>query len=780
MINWVFKDKILFEGEVINADSRKFEILVYHYLKQQYPLENWKLTKATRDGNRDLENICEFSGTTMWAEVKFTKHTDENIPSRKYDSTLVSSIFEKELIKIFFVSNTSIGNHLIDRVKRFYCLSTIKKIAFIDGYTLAYWTKKNPEVENFFFKEPLKLSIPTEPVVNLKCVRVFCKSDSYTIDSVLQDEFMYPLYISSNYILEGEFIAYGFDNKTLQLYCNDKLLFNETVYPEITTFSIDIGKQQNVFAINKEYSLDIYYILNSKKIECGTYKLHFAVLGRLYVNQIEAYSQIEKGLKEHYKNIYNIYGPKSSGKSWLMNNLKNDLLKNIKPNQKVIYINFTGQLSDVAYICRILFTLFFDFYNIEASASEFIDYCNKNNIANTFFSYKNIKYLIDALQEEDYITTQNILSGALLSKEPHVFRAKNEFRFDRFYFIDNIHLLSKTNHSFLEVFIKSFNPLGNVVFVLSGREKINFLNVKNILLNYISNEEILNTINENLPFKIYNLNEIVPNKHYLYCPGLLYSFNQQICNFKSIIEVKNYYFDIFLNNTLQYLKGDFLFDNVIIIVICIVKDGIPFKLFEGEDFDVLIKLIKRGYVIQREGMVYPNFEKWNKIIPAFALKDYKKNIVFYMEQFIKQDTERKELYECALMDYYTEYYNKFFPHIFKKIKDLFQKNKYGKVIVLCESILKGAEFFSGDLIKIEHIRYYLGFSYMHCDVSQKSQKIFENITDGYSLKIKDELYFNAKSEIIDAKYWGFKSYKTLAQYINNFRKEWKKAEKIFH
>ena len=106
MINWDFKKEINYQGEVITQDSRKFEILVETYLKYQYPLENWKLTKATRDGNRDIENICEFSGLSMWAEVKYTIHTSDNISSRKYDSTLVSSMFEKNLIKIFFVTKT--------------------------------------------------------------------------------------------------------------------------------------------------------------------------------------------------------------------------------------------------------------------------------------------------------------------------------------------------------------------------------------------------------------------------------------------------------------------------------------------------------------------------------------------------------------------------------------------------------------------------------------------------------------------------------------------------
>ena len=66
MINWTFREIISYQKEEVTSDSRKFEILIEEYLNERYPLENWKLTKATQDGNRDLENVCEFTGMSMW------------------------------------------------------------------------------------------------------------------------------------------------------------------------------------------------------------------------------------------------------------------------------------------------------------------------------------------------------------------------------------------------------------------------------------------------------------------------------------------------------------------------------------------------------------------------------------------------------------------------------------------------------------------------------------------------------------------------------------------
>ena len=58
------------------------------------------------------------------------------------------------------------------------------------------------------------------------------------------------------------------------------------------------------------------------------------------------------------------------------------------------------------------------------------------------------------------------------------------------------------------------------------------------------------------------------------------------------------------------------------------------------------------------------------------------------------------------------------------------------------------------------------------DISQKALGIFYEITSNYKLKAKDNLYFKAEAQIIDAKYWSFQEFKTLPAYINEFRKSW--------
>ena len=770
MIRWIFRETILYQKEVVTSDSRKFEILIEAYLKKRYPLENWKLTKATRDGNRDLENICEFTGMSMWAEAKYTIHTEENIGSRKYDSTLVSSMFEDNLVKIFFITNTSIGSNLIGRIHNFFYMSEIKEISFVDGYTLSYWIKKHPDIEQTFFKNPITFTMPTTPNVKLHCVRVVCKADSYTMDCVLEDQVSYPLYLSQNYLIEGEFLAVGFeDDIPLSLYCNDQLVYQGTVLPEISSFSMNLNNIEKTFSVDEEYPLQLYYIFDNKKYSCGEYSLKFAVLGELYKNQVQNYTTIEKGLMANYKEIYNIYGPQNSGKSWLMNNLKNDLLKKAQEDQRIIYVNFNGQDSDVADLCRIIFTLVFNFYNLGISAKAISLYCKNHNLKNSFLSPANIETVIKALHANDYLLVQNILLGSIFSNTESLFEIKQSFDYTRIYFLDNVHLLSANNEYILKAILNAFNPMRKISFVLTSRERISDSHIKNIPLNYIKNDEVLQTILENTSFTVKNINEILPTNHYLKYPGLLHAFLQDIHLYSTPRSVKRYYIDSFQDCALQYVKGNFPFNNIILLLICFVEKGIPIEALDASDIG---NLNNKEFIVTKYGYVYPNLEKWNREISQSILEENKQKILDHIFKLISQDPERKEIYQCALMTYYPEYYNQYFDSVFQYIKLKFEENRYSQIIFLCEALIKKELFYLGNAENINYIKYFLAFSYMHCDASKDAQSIFREITGNYSMRAKTSLYFDAESENIDAAYWSFQKFKELPEIINRFRREW--------
>lgn len=770
MIQWTFRETISYQNEEVTSDSRKFEILIEAYLRERYPLENWVLTKATGDGNRDVENICEFTGRTMWAEAKYTIHTDENIGSRKYDSTLVSSISEENLIKIFFVTNTSIGSNLINRIHQFFYLTKIKEIAFLDGYTLSYWIKKHPDIEQKFFNEPIVFTAPSTPNVKLYCIRVICQSDSYTMDCVLEDQESYPLYLSQNYLIQGDFLAFGFEDETsLSLYCNDKLVYQGTVLPEISTFSMNLDDIEETFSVNEEYTLHIYYILDNKQYNCGEFNLRFAVLGELYHDQVQNYTTLLNGLNANYKKIYNLYGPQYSGKSWLLNNLKNDLLKTAQENQKIIYVNFNGQDSDVADLCRIIFTLVFNYYNLGISSKALSLYCKEHNLKNSFLNPANIETVIKALHEDDYLLIQSILLGSIIPNTERLFEIKQCFDYTKIYFLDNIHLLNKKNNEILQAILHTFDPMRNISFVLTSRKPISGSFIENIPLDYIENTEALQLIEEKSLITVKNINEILPSGHYLKYPGLMHTFLQGIGPYSKLKEVKRYYIDTFQDYALQYVKGNFPFNNITLLLICVVEEGIPIDALNASKIG---NLYHKEFIVIKYNYVYPNLNKWNRDIPKTVLKKHKKKLIQHIFKLIKKDSERKEIYQCALMRYYPKYYNKFFDSVFHYIKLKYIENRYSQIIPLCNALIKKAFFYSGDIENINQIKYFLAFSYMHCNASEDAQSIFRAIVEYYSVKAKTILYFDAESEIIDAKYWSFREFRELPQIINQFRKEW--------
>ena len=133
----------------------------------------------------------------------------------------------------------------------------------------------------------------------------------------------------------------------------------------------------------------------------------------------------------------------------------------------------------------------------------------------------------------------------------------------------------------------------------------------------------MSSINEVTSFKINNLNEVLPRKNFLEYPGLLHVFLHEIRNCLSEKMVKEYYLNSFLKNAMKYEKNEYNFDNEILLLICIVKEGIPFDFFTESNNSQLFQLINTQLVKNKDNYIFPNFEKWNKNIPEENIQKYK-------------------------------------------------------------------------------------------------------------------------------------------------------------
>ena len=316
---WKFKSSIIYKDEKITVDSRKFEILVQYYLNDNYPTQNWVLTAATRDNNHDLESICTYTGNTMWAEAKYTIHTAQNISSRKFDSTLVSSVDVKNLIKIFFFSNCPIGTNTIERVKTFFFYTPIKKVAFVDIYALEYWIKQNPEIEAAFFEQPLELLHPKTQKLNLKALQIFSQRDSYHFDSCMETEKILPLYLKSNYIVDAVFEGYGLNGKRVEIFCNQRRIFFDKIPLEIFSVHLTDYLLTDENQMDKEYLLSFSYKIDGQDFICdGVYKIQWGMLGHIFGPQLECYKKITETMSLRGSVCINLYGTQNAGKSYIL------------------------------------------------------------------------------------------------------------------------------------------------------------------------------------------------------------------------------------------------------------------------------------------------------------------------------------------------------------------------------------------------------------------------------------------------------------------------------
>ena len=153
----------------------------------------------------------------------------------------------------------------------------------------------------------------------------------------------------------------------------------------------------------------------------------------------------------------------------------------------------------------------------------------------------------------------------------------------------------------------------------------------------------------------------------------------EFITYEAVYLPKNHFIREESLSTEKYLSYFFPFDNIMLLLICIMKEGIPFELLQKMNFDQLKKLFNKEVVVQKKGYVYPNFERWNKDIPSKIIDKYKKSVVLHFQKFMVQDSTRKEFYQCSLMQYYPQYYNEYFDSIFNFIREEFKNsNVYSK------------------------------------------------------------------------------------------------------
>lgn len=769
-MGWKFKKNIIYKNEIIKKDDRKFELLIKDYLDINYPLEHWELTKASRDGNRDIESICSFSGKSMWAEVKYLYKSNKSLSSRRYDSTLVSAELNHTVIQIFFVANTDFGTNIRYRIKEICFLNNIEKIVFIDKDILEYWIKRNPSIENYYFEKPIVLQNES-PSIRLVDICILHMRDSYSCDSILDGQRIFALYDYSNYKFEVELFIKGFENQDIEIQCNNYVLFSgKTLSGNITLDFNEIvekfvlsGKRKITFRFDAKYDKKLVFL--------DSVTLEFSTQEYIFESQLRCYRAISERIVQKEHLIYNIYGKEFTGKSWVMNKLKWDLLRS--KNNKVIYINFCGNLSDIQQVCRIIFLLQFDFFNLNITSRNFERLIDNLNHINAALPKEIIVKLVEALKSNNNDVILSILKGSIFIVSEYLFEHANCYNYNKFFLIDNIHKANKDVLMIFNVILKAFKPLKKITFIITSRECLKSHYTKNIEIKVIENKELLLLINENINECSDEISCLLPSDHKLIYPNIVTEFINDLQEIETLNQVTELYIRHFKERINCFFQTELISADIIEILIYMVCEGVPVQfILKYKQFDWINKKVQAGYLHLDKGYVYPDSKHIINNITSYDVSI--SQIVILLKELMVFDSDEKNKYIFILIRFCPEFLIEYFDYLIGEVEKAYCDNQYTIIMEIGKIFYKYSAMIQGKMPKVLLVKYLYGFSLLHCGSSQHALDIFYDIHNQYQHLEKDKLYFDNYSEIIDATYWRMIEPKKQFFFINNFRKEWKK------
>lgn len=228
----------------IKNGSNGFEEMAREYVKEvfSFPYGDWIETPVTHDGNKDAYTIIigfhpyELENEVWWMEAKYS--TERVYLSRfKLDATIVSSIFNRSVKKIIFVTNIDIKAKVISDVRvALYNGTSCKEAHFCTKKTIEFWLHKNPSIYKKFFNGAL----PIPSVSN----NLFVSEDITIYSTLNQMRDVTPLYsILTNKLYEAHFKIVSDSNQIIKISSAQKGI------KRLSDASIDVQTGENILAV---------------------------------------------------------------------------------------------------------------------------------------------------------------------------------------------------------------------------------------------------------------------------------------------------------------------------------------------------------------------------------------------------------------------------------------------------------------------------------------------------------------------------------------------------
>lgn len=466
------KEKNMYDidwAKIING-SQGFEELARDYVKDvfSFPYGKWEETSITHDGNKDAYTIIIgfhpnlLENEVWWMEAKYS--TERIYLSRfKLDATIVSSIFNRTVKKIIFVTNIDIKAKVISDVRTaLYNGTSCKEAYFCTKKALEFWLYKNPDIYETYFDGALPTPSDSKDLFISEDINIYSSintmRDVKSLNSIITDK-----------LYEAHFKIISNCNQSVKISSAQKGV------KRLSASSIDIQQGENIVVVEfkvenkifdyKKYSSDgieennlCLFKLNKKIPVISQYPLTISKNEKTQI-QIKSQMKYEQDFIKYKFNQQASYwlidGTTGSGKTTLIQRCAEEkAIKNINYR----YISFTNNAdANNSELVATIFFILFPYMYIEDITVEYLESLKISRyLKNILCGLK--ENISNEHQLFDYIGTlfpqENILYPDGMQINPKII------------VLDNLQVLNNNGIKFLFFLLKTAQKLP-IMFVLS-------------------------------------------------------------------------------------------------------------------------------------------------------------------------------------------------------------------------------------------------------------------------------------------------------------------------
>lgn len=502
----------------IRNDSIGFEELAREYVKDvfSFPYGKWQETSTTHDGNKDAYTIIIgfhpnlLENEVWWMEAKYS--TERLYLSRfKLDATIVSSIFNRSVRKIIFVTNIDIKAKVISDVRTaLYNGTSCKEAYFCTKKALEFWLYNNPDIYKTYFDAPLPHPSGSKDLFVSEDINIYSTVNKMRDVTSLNN-------LVTNKLYEAHF--------KLVSNCNQKITISSASkgIKRISASSVNIQQGENslvvkfkvedIFLNYKKHSIDgieennlCLFKINKNISVITQYPLTILKNEKTQI-KIASQTKFEQDfIKYRFKQqaaYWLIDGTTGSGKTTLIQRCAEEkAIKSIDYR----YISFTSNAeNNIIELVSTIFFILFPYMYMEDITVDYIEALEISRpLKNTLYDLKT-----NTTNKHELLN----YTETLLSKETKLYPDGVQIN-PKIIVLDNLELLNKQDIQFLFFFLQTAQNLP-IMFILSCHSY------------FIDNSEF-NIHRKTLAFQRYHLeltvNDIVENME------SIFSFNFDITN----------------------------------------------------------------------------------------------------------------------------------------------------------------------------------------------------------------------------------------------------------